>query len=94
MFYKKKREVQQEKMIKNKQFKTAILLLTSLIIILTLIGCDRSDPVLVQDKEKNEQITKARLEKEEAEKLKRKGLPEFVLVKETISNTNMMIVIW
>ncbi|QTL97762.1 hypothetical protein GM661_07060 [Iocasia frigidifontis] len=69
-------------MIEKKSIKRTLILLISLTLLITLAACNGSETTLNQDKEKNEQISKARLAREEAERAEKRGQEEFVLTKE------------
>ncbi|QTL98126.1 hypothetical protein GM661_09120 [Iocasia frigidifontis] len=85
-------------MIEKKSIKKTLILLISLILLITLAACSNDETTLNQNKEKNEQITKARLAREEAEKGNSNNVnykmkliqlhekSEFVLTKEIHSN--------
>ncbi|MTI58537.1 MAG: hypothetical protein FH762_00845 [Firmicutes bacterium] len=69
-------------MIEKKYIKKTLILLISLTLLITLAACNGSETTLNQDKEKNEQISKARLAREEAKRAEKRGQEEFVLTKE------------
>ncbi|AZO94851.1 hypothetical protein [Halocella sp. SP3-1] len=83
-------------MIEKKSIKRTLILLISLTLLITLAACNGSETTLNQDKEKNEQISKARLAREKAEQsndsnnvddssgklIQPAERPEFVLTKE------------